>query len=46
LGAEKWPIGAVWTPLGRLRNPISGHIPIFQTVSEGLFSEAHFHDPA
>jgi hypothetical protein len=39
-GGKKRPIAVSLAPLERLRNPISGLIPIFQTVSEGEFSEA------
>jgi hypothetical protein len=43
---KKRPIGTLSTPVGRFRSPDSGHIPIFQTVSEGEFSEVHLQDLA
>ena len=45
-GGEKRPIWAVLTFPGRLRIPISEPIPIFQTVSEGKFSEIRLQDIA
>jgi hypothetical protein len=38
-GAKSRLIGTPSTHLGRFRSPDSGPIPIFQTVSEGVFSE-------
>ena len=34
---------APWTPSATSGPPISGFVPIFQTVSEGLFSEVRRH---
>jgi len=39
IGGRKWLIGVPLGPFGYFRSPDSGPIPIFQTVSEGVFSE-------
>ena len=38
-GTQRWPIEASPPLNGSVRNPDSGLVPIFQTVSEGVFSE-------